>query len=328
MAADDPISAVLVNDMLPLKLTQSRLWRRPDEVELIVAGLIVVVAIAVAFAWRFGRPALPIVCLCTFCGVLVIAGDRSAVAPASEHAAEANTGQRTLVVGPRDTGSTEYVVRLAGHRFVVPANILDSILIESPVVEGELNQGFSMIALLPGFDGRSEANLQQFLVGSTQVNRVRISLTRTCPPPPLPYECSVPVRASQALDSQWGDLIQSDEIAPEVPGLARFGQLVQPSPGAPNAPAGEVRSDVFDVEAPVENGGNKRVEFITCDALGAVPVLHCHHLFAWRNDIWVQLSYKRENLQDWKSIKARAVQTLSGFADAAPGAAETTVHFP
>lgn len=285
-------------------------------------------AIAVAFAWRFGRPALPIVCLCTLCGVLVIAGDRSAVAPASEQAAEANTGQRTLVVGPRDTGSTEYVVRLAGRRFVVPANILDTILTESTKVEGELDEGFDMIALLPEFQGRTATNLQQFLVGSAQVNRVRISIDRACPPPPLPYECALPVIASHAFDAEWGDLVEAEDVQPPVRGLERSALLVQPPPGVPTAPEGEVRSDVFDIEASAGMSGIARVEFITCDAPGTVPVLHCDHLFSWRDNFWVQLSYRRDNLPDWQSIKSNAVQMLTGLADAVPGSSETTVYFP
>lgn len=306
----------------------------------VIAGLVIVSAIAIAFALPLKslvRLGVVVIGVCLGFGAtqigLIRGGNDPAAnepSPASEveDITETASGQRQVRVGPRETRDIEFVVRLGGHQFVVPANILDTILIESREVEGELNQGFSMIALLPAFEGRTEANLQQFLVSSAQVNRARISVMRTCPPPPLPYECSVPVRASQALDSQWGDLIRADDIVPEVPGLVRFGKLVQPPPGAPGAPAGEVRSDVFDVEASAEKTGSKRVEFITCDAPGAVPVLHCHHLFAWRNDVWVQLTYKRENLPDWQDIQAGAVQTLSDFADAAPGAAETTIHFP
>ena len=273
-----------------------------------------------------GRLWWPALLLCILGAHMTVAEDRLALKPDPEAATDGQ--KRVLVVGPRDTENIEYVVRLAGHRFVVPANILDTIFIESNEVQGELNRGFDMIALLPAFQGRTEENLQQFLVGSAQVNRVRISLNRTCPPPPLPYVCTVPVRASQALDSQWGDLVQAADIAPQIPGLVRSAQLVQPPPGVPSAPTGEVRSDVFDIEASVGRGGITRVEFITCDAPGAVPVLHCDHLFAWRDAFWVTLVYKREHLSEWEMIKANAVQLISDLADIQPGAAETSVYFP
>lgn len=230
-------------------------------------------------------------------------------------------GRKQLQIALSDTSDTELVVRLAGLRFVIPVIRLDNGLVESLQQPGELNRGFTMVALLPDFTARSEDNLQDFYAGAGTVDRIRILADRLC----IVGGCAPSVRSALSLDALWGETVPAGSAEPTPEGLSLFAHLVEPDPAQPTGT--QVRSDVFDVTNGNDLEGG-RTQFIVCDAPNSVPVPHCTHQFAWQDRIWIKLSYKRDSLPQWRQWWANTVKLMGDLSSASPGAASRTVFFP
>lgn len=221
-----------------------------------------------------------------FLGVPVYAADKKALP------------SKSPFVGVRTTDTTPIPTQIGNYDYEIPANYFDTQPDSTCNWEAEL-----LVALLPDFEGRSEASSWELDTAVGQDAR-RITIL-------LEADRARRDRAQEDLES-WTKIIERN-----------------------NGPYEKAQYPWYKLDHWFYNGKttkrhlskdlfrsyeNERLKtHIDCSIIGTVPSPGCSHNFAI-NDVKVKLHYPRSRLKDWQQIEATARKLIQSWVK---GRAET-----
>lgn len=201
-----------------------------------------------------------------------------------------------------------FAIRMAGRRFLVPANNIYSSVQTSPSTPGEANV-IMLRGLLPDFEPRSSANSKAFSFPSRDIGYAifepECSVAGYCRSVPS----SLGELEKKTADAKQPVFIRTKD-APSAPaGLDYIGDITSFSPHSTNAETADTH--VYRTE--------QEGEYILCRTAHSAALPSCKHTLVWEG-LLIELRYQRPWLDDWLEIRASVINRIAEFerADAPP----------
>jgi hypothetical protein len=242
-------------------------------------------------------------------GALTLVACGAGLSGTSEHGEKEINGRPTLVVSVTDGEKAEFAFKVAGIPFVIANDRLHTILEGDLVVRDELWDGFSIYGELPNIEPYADGRSAIFSLPSTQRNQLAIFVQRLCRPSVSEELCNSPAQQLRLkFDSESYVRPSGDVVVPAVQGLTPLFYQRGPSGDAPQPVP---LNDIYDVG---QTSSENRNSYIACGRPERFPVPHCTHRFVWRDALWVELTYKRSNIDDWQQIHEKALLLLDDLS--------------
>lgn len=198
--------------------------------------------------------------------------------------------RRIPFVGARTTDTTPIPTQIGNYDYEIPANYFDTQPDSTCNWEGKL-----FVALLPDFEGRSEASSRELDTAVGQDAR-RVTML-------LSTDRARKASAQKMLDI-WANVVEEG-----------------------NTPFEKAQYPFYNLEYLYHTGKRQRflatdqfryykdkklMSHLECKLIGSVPSPGCTHSFAV-NDVRVQMHYPRSRLKEWQQIEATARKLIQGW---------------
>lgn len=178
-----------------------------------------------------------------------------------------------------------------------------------PPSRSGVDEAFYIRALLPHMEPEIEANRQAFRasVRTAEGQRVlQILLLTTKPPQPWPvarWTLQNSARGSVRQESNWVDLEDFLPATPETFGLRVWAGRPRPSGTA-------IDDDLY-----YGSLADGRFAGMRCrHEVDPDRVTSCRLMFDWRQDTWIQVTFIRSKLPEWRAIAEATLALVDAFA--------------
>ncbi len=260
----------------------------------------------------------------------------------------------TVLVKLTETRSDLFFdIRLENTTFRIQANRLYTVLEESPILNGEVDSGFLMTGIWPGFGPKTQENLPLFRgISVERGNIVDVDVARAC----MPSEDDTsnrrkPCDTKQSMENSWHAFSGIARTKSFISATAPNGPETRPMPGMKligfndadgHGMRGVIdayearkprtsRPQVFDEDVYQALDKKGRIMFTTC--LRRLGGPGCDHRFIWRDRFEVNIRFNIENIPHWQNLKNKVVDVLEdsvvkGEEPRLPTGAEHIVYPP